>query len=221
MTEAQREVAPDWVPYLDLDMDVKPYLQIPEESTDSDTQLQLFLDMGCEWVQRYLGQPVAPTEFFRFFTKWGGSDRVVLPYAPVLGDLKVIEWWASSGPHELTEQTPAKQGNQEMFQVDRLKGIVFRTFMGLLPRPYFPGLRNIEITWTAGYNPIPADIKIATLEFIAHWWRNTQQASRGASSPTPRMEEYGGADVVVSGMWAGVPNRIISLLSPYEQVGIG
>jgi hypothetical protein len=213
-----QELTPQWVNYLDLQEDVKPYLQFPHGVSESDTKLQLVLDMCCTWVQNYLGRPVAPTEFFRRFNGMSGNTGAYLslPYYPVIEVEKVVEYWGTSGPHELAEQTPTEQGNSEMFQLDPLRGVLSRTFQGLVLRPWFPGARNVEVTWKAGYNPVPADIKLATLELVAHWWRNTQQASRSEPAPS----EYD-PEAPMSGMFAAVPERVVRLLSPYAQQGIG
>lgn len=101
--------------------------------------------------------------------------------------------------------------------MDYLRGTVIRTFMGLVQRPWFPGSRNIEITWTAGYNPLPADIKTATLELVNHWWRNTQEAVRTSPLQINGYEE----PAPTGGLWPAVPNRITAWLEPYVQVGIG
>jgi hypothetical protein len=217
----QQEVAPQWQTYLDVHSDVRPWLQLGETpETTVDRKLQLVTDMACQWVQQYLGKPIAPTRFFRRFSGGTGFNgaHIDLPYFPVLEVVEVVEYWGSSGAHHLVEQTPAQQGNSEMFQLDPVRGRLTRTFTGLVQRPWFPGERNIEVTWVAGYNPIPKDVEIATLEFIAHWWRNTQQAAR--TTAIPAGYEYDPA-TAGSMLWAGVPDRVKALISSYEQLGIG
>lgn len=220
MPVTQIEVTPAWTNYVDLTNDVKPYLQIPTASNPADAELQGIIDMSCTWVQNYLGRAIAPTQFFRRFSGWSGLNGayINLPYYPVLSVVSVVEYWGLSGPHTLTEQTPTNQGGQDVYQMDYLRGTVIRTFMGLVQRPWFPGSRNIEITWTAGYNPVPADIRIATLQLIAHWWHQTQQVSRTAPLPAGAI---GSGGEPVAGMFAGVPPETERLLSPYAQMGIG
>lgn len=203
--------------YVDLETDVKPWLQIPFTNTTVNTKLQAITDLACQWVQNYIGRPIAPTTYDRRFNGWNGWNGayVELPYYPVLEIVSVTEYWGVSGPHVLSEQTPTNQ--VDGYQVDYLRGQVIRAFPGLVQRPWFPGSRNVEIVWTAGYNPIPADIKLATLEYIAHWWKNTQQQSGNRTGGSHM--EYD--DIVQSGMWQGVPHRIEALISPYVQVGVG
>ena len=204
-----------WQSYVDLKQDVKPWLQIPINNVQGDSRLQLLIDGTCQWAQRRIGQPIAPTTFLRRFDGWNGWNGayIELPYYPILEVQQVIEYWGFSGPHYLSEQTPTNQvdGYQVVYELGRLT----RAFPGLVQKPWFPGSRNIEVTWVSGYNPVPADIKMATLEMIAHWWRNTQQSAR-------TVVRGGGddADVVAAGLWQGTPLRITNILDALMQVGI-
>lgn len=218
MPAPTQEVTPQWQTYLDVTQDVAPYLQMDSVKASDAAKLQDITDMACDWVQDYLGRPVAPTTFFRRFNGWSGLNGAYLslPYYPVLSVNSVVEYWGSSGPHTLTEQTPAAQGGQDVYQVDYLRGVVIRTFLGLVQRPWFPGSRNIEVTWVAGYDPIPKKIKIATLEMAAYWWRNTQEAPKWFANPQAGYDTPG-----PNSLWPAIPNRVTSLLEPYQQVGIG
>lgn len=213
------EITPQWQNYLDLEEDVIPWLQFvgAKFTPEMTAALESVTTMCCTWVQNFLERPVAPTRFERRFSGWSGlnGSYVCLPYAPIMDLIEVNEWWGIAGPHQLEEETPEKQNQMENFQVYPLTGEIVRTFMGLVERPWFPGLGNIRIVWIAGYDPVPEDIKVATKELVAHWWRNTQQAIRTFS--VPGSENDTGAP---PGLWAGIPNRIIDLLRPYMQIGM-
>jgi hypothetical protein len=210
-----------WKNYVDLYEDVLPWLQFPTSGNSAPSpgdiqKIQLITDMTCQWAQKKITNPIAPTGFYRRFNGWSGWNGayIELPYFPILSVLKVTEWWGNGGPHLLSEQTP--EHNIDGFQCDYLKGKVIRVFPGLVQRPWFPGSRSIEIQWVAGYNPVPADWKVATLEMIAHWWHFTQQTQRvniRAGSD--------GAEQVAAGLWNGVPLRISQLLDSGLQIGIG
>lgn len=214
----QIEGAPAWASYVDVQNDVRPWLQFTDipDPAGVDELLQRVVDSTCQGIQAYLGKPIAPTTFTRRFSGWSGWNGAViaLPYYPVLKVVKIVEWWGSSGPHELKEQTPEAQGGGEMFQLVPLTGQIVRSFVGLVQRPFFPGLRNIEIEWEAGYNPVPADLYEATLERIAHRWRKFHQASRSAPMPaTPEGE--------LALPYMGEPPEIQRTISLYEQQSIG
>lgn len=229
------EVTPQWQSFLDLEEDVKPWLQFYgiQLSPQQETQLQSITMMVCVWLQNYLARPIAPTKFKRLFSGWSGlnGSYLSLPYYPVIAVEKlgppgnpaensavmVNEVWGTSGPHILAEETPESQGGSENFQLDPLRGLIIRSFQGLVQRPFFPGSRNIEVIWWAGYDPVQEDIKMAAKELIAHWWRNTQQATRTFALPG---SEFGDSSTI-GALWVGMPNRVKDLLLPYSQVGLG
>jgi len=216
------ETSPVWQSYIDLANDAKPYLQIPSTDTTRDAVLQDVIDAACWWAQDTLGRPIPPTTFQRRFSGFSGfgGSHLALPYYPVIVDathpITVTEYWGASGPHTLTLQTPATQGGSDMFQLDALRGIITRSYLGLLQRPFFPGLGNVEVTWTAGYNPIPRHWIMATKELVKYWWENTQTASRTFQ---PHNEYDNAADRYA--LWPAVPDRIALMFATAAQVGIG
>lgn len=206
--------------FLDVAKDAKPWMNIPSTNTTKDANIELILDMACQWVSNFIGHPVQPQKFtYRFdgFSGWTGA-YLNLPYTPVLEVTSVVEYWGAAGPHVLTESTPTNQ--TDGYQVEYSTGRLIRIFPGNVQKPWFPGSRNIEISWTAGYNPIPADIRMATLELAKHWYDNTQmQAGIRGGVGIPMSGEYDPA--ATSGLFTGIPYRIIDLLETYIQVGIG
>ncbi len=218
MANSNALTEPAWQDYLSVLDDVKPWLQLDVNDTSRDDQLQLITSMACDWVQSYLGRPVAPTTFDRRFDGWSGwqGAYIELPYYPVLEIVSVTEWWGVSGPHQLTEQTPDHQ--VDGYQVEWHTGRLIRVFPGLVQKPWFPGTRNVEVQWVAGYNPVPSKIRVATLELVAHWVRNTQQNLAMRSPAMTVQDEYDPA--VTAGVFAGVPYRILDLLEPMTQVGL-
>jgi hypothetical protein len=209
-----------WLDYIDIANDVKPWMQIPAGETTWDTQLQLLTTMACQWAQRKLGQPIGPTRFSRKFNGWTGWNGayIMLPYYPILEITEVFEWWGISGPHNLQESTFTNQ--VDGFQITRHTGLLTRVFPGLVQKPWFPGSLNIQVDWTAGWNPIPTDWKVATLEFVAHWFRNVFQQSSNSLGSTGTGDSYD-PEVVANGLWQGEPLRIASLLNTANQIGMG
>jgi hypothetical protein len=219
---------PVWQDFVSL-ADAKAYLQYPDEKTDQDAVLGELLGSACWWIQDFLGRPIAPTQFFRRYDGWTGWNGAIieLPYYPVLEVVRLAEYWGLSGPHVLQEQTPdfqygvgqtAQTGGSNVYQLDPIGGKVTRTFPGLVQRPFFPGSRNVEVTWVAGFNPVPRPVRLAALELFSWWYRNTQEDPRMAA----RVGPYGGAEGTgQGGLWPAVPNRVQQLLAPYVQVGVG
>lgn len=218
----QNEITPHWITFLDYQQDVKPFIQAPPQDTSRDKLIELVTEGVCDWVQQELGRPIAPTRFFKRFSGGSGFNmsHISLPYYPVIdANMVVTETWGTSGQHTLTEQTPTAQGGADTYSLDPLTGIITRSFNGLIARPFFPGLRNVEVTWTAGYNPIPASIRLGCLEAIQWWWDNTQEAPRrirpaggGYESPGAGSPEFFGTIL---------PAMMAPILSNFMSVGIG
>jgi hypothetical protein len=209
---------PRWSTFVDVDQDVKPWLQFDSVTESSEEQkLKMVTDSVCWDFQDYLGRPLGPAIFARRFSVWSGNT-LMLPYYPIVGSpIRVAEFWGVNGEHLLEEQTPEHQGSNEMYTVDPQRGYIVRSFQGLIPRPYFPGLRNIEVVWTAGYDPLPPPIRDAALKQIAHEWRKEQQASR-SEAPRPAGGDQGDFD---GGLLPDLLPEVKRKLGPFVQVGIG
>lgn len=202
-----------WTSYIDLET-AKGYLQWPvNASTSQDPTLQLIIDFASEWVQNEINRPVAPTQYTERHDGWAGS-QIMLNQYPIIELVSATEFLSFGGPIELPESTP--DNPVDGVQVNYLTGQLNRVFQGYSwPRPFFPGQRNVEITYVAGYNPIPPTLRIATLELIKWWWINAMQVGAvGKDNP------YGAADTA-SGLWQGVPYRVTSAIAPYRRVVIG
>jgi hypothetical protein len=217
MTTYTYDGPPAWQTFVDVEEDVKPWLQwgdVPD--AEDEMKLKMVTDSVCWWLQDYLGRPLAPTLFARRFSVWSGNT-LMLPYYPIIGKPeRVAEFWGVNGEHVLEEQTPENQGSNEMYTLDPLRGYIVRSFQGLVPRPYFPGLRNIEVVWTAGLDPLPPPVREAALKQIAHEWRKEQQASR-SQAPVVR----GGEEEHEMGLLPGMLPDVQARLDSLTQVGLG
>lgn len=213
----------EWQDYLDVVQDVMPWLQINGwndlggQNTALAGNLQLVTSMCCDWVQETLGKPIAPTTFTRRFdggTGWNGT-YLELPYYPIRQVNYVTEYWGVSGVHNLNESTPTNQ--VDGYQIVAEQGRLSRVFPGNVVKPWFPGSRDIEVQWVAGYDPIPPRFRVGTLEMVAYWWRTKQQQS--ALSVGGGIDEYDAP--FSSAELPGTPDAILDILFPNEQVALG
>lgn len=201
-----------WATYLDL-KETDDWLQFKGTPTGGQlTILQRVIDAACERAQNMANRPFGATEFKERHDGWAG-DTIVLHYSPFLRLVKCREYQSSGGFVDLPESTP--ENPVEGIQIDYATSEVTRTFGGYSwPRPFFPGRRNVEVTYIAGFDPVPADVWTATVDLVAYWWRNTQQTS--ISSPQP-LGSYG--EPLSTGntdLWPGVPNRIADVFESYR-----
>lgn len=205
-----------WAVYLDFD-EVTDYLQFDQPPTGSDAvKLQRFINGACAQAQGPGGanRPLCPTRVTERHDGWSG-EYLMLLFSPLLSLDLCREWQSAGGFVGLPESTP--ESPTEGVQVDHSTGRLMRTFAGYSwPRPFFPGSRNIEITYTAGFNPVPDDVWEATMELVAWKWRNSQQATRTA--PLRGGGEY---DTDTSGLYPGMPSRIADVLGGYRLPTIG
>lgn len=207
------EQPPVWSTYLDLENDFIPWLN-SGNLTGNTQQLTMALDFACEWVQQYLQQPIAPTEITEYQDGWTGLDGsyLMMKYRPIIAVSSVLEFWGVNGQHTLSEQTPQDQSAQDSYQLDYLTGRIIRSFPGLVPRPWYPGSRNIIITYTAGYLTVPQTVKVATLEYAKYWYKQTFD---------PRQNKAGTYDDDTGAqLWPGTPNRVAELLTPFREIVI-
>ena len=217
---------PQWGSIIDVNADFLPYLQYPAGKTDQLPALNLIAEAASDWCSTYLDKPIGPTTFFERYDGWAGwsGSIILLPYYPVLQVNSIVEYWGLNGAHILAEQTPSEQFGvgftaanpaPGVYQLNPRIGEIRRTFPGNVQRSFFPGSRNIEITWTAGYSKIPAQIKLACLELATHWYQETQEQ--------PTIAGMYGNDPDTSGnkYWPAVPERVMTMLQPFRQQGIG
>lgn len=194
--------------------DVREWLQMSQPASPSagDRRLERIVDMACTWVQCRIGRPCSDQRFYERHDGWSG-EYIMLEESPLIAVVSCKEYMSSGGTVTLPESTP--ENPVTGIQVDYETGRIMRTFAGYSwPRTFFPGSRNIEVIYRAGFNPTPPDLWLATVEMASYWWRNTQQTSRTLRAG----EEYDSADT--SGLWAGVPHRITDLIDSYRKVGI-
>jgi hypothetical protein len=204
-----------WATYIDF-QEAWEYLQIEEEPEGREaTRLRRYIDSACTTAQNVANRPFAPTEFKERQDGWSG-DTLQLYYSPFLTLIECREWQSSGGFVTLPESTPEEP--IEGVQIDYATSQLTRTFSGYSwPRPFFPGHRNIEITYTAGFNPVPDDVWEATCELIMWKWRNTQQPTRTFALPGSDFDQTAND----TGIYPGIPNRIGDVFEMYRIPGIG
>lgn len=200
--------------YLDFD-EVWGYLQMDNAPSGANaTRLQRFIDSACTVAQRGANRPFGPTQFQERHDGWSG-DEIQLRYSPFLELISCVENMSTGGPITLPESTPSNNAFDGI-AIDYATSMITRTFAGGWPRPFFPGLRNIEVTYVAGFNPVPPDVWEATIDLVAYKWRMSQESPRWFQGVN---DEYGGQQT--NPLYPGVPNRIAEVFEGYRLPTIG
>lgn len=82
-----------------------------------------------------------------------------------------------------------------------------------------PGLNNVVVTATFGYDPVPEDIKEAVILAVGHWRRASQSGSAGLRSERIGDYAYEKFDASAAGDSAvmDLPREATDLLAPYVR----
>lgn len=184
---------------------VKDYLNFDPADTSHDVELQRFIDAADPVVEDIVG-PVNPADFDEWYD--GGYGDIVLRHWPVI-TLTAVTEYSGASPTDLTVAATPDVITSTSYVFDPDTAILYRkSTWGSVA--FANGTANIRVQYTAGRDPVPGNIILATLELIRHLYQSTQQGGR----PT-----YGGA--VEEGVWApagfAVRTRVIELLEPYRQ----
>lgn len=215
--------SPTYTTYLDLEDQVLPWLQFTGVTIDPQVQnaLQLIVDGVCTEIQRFIGHAIAPTTYGpadglgKFDGNAGlNSGYIMLPKTPVISIEEVIEYQGDN-PVTLTEVDPST-GNTggDGYQINYRTGRMTRVLGGIWNRPFYPGSNNVWVTWTAGYNPIPADMILTTVRWVTEIYRNNQQAARQNLRSGPDIEPPSPAP------WQGMPRWVELDLATYARIGV-
>ena len=119
--------------------DVATFLGISEMQIDS-VQITQAIKAASASIRNYCKQEISQKTGDVAYFDGAYQSKLFLPQLPVISVSKVIE-----DGHVLTEGEDYKLGNN---------GILYRMW-----RDWAKGIRNIEVTYTHGYEVIPDDIK--------------------------------------------------------------
>ena len=201
--------------------DVKRHLRYPNPSAPhaDDAALLDFIE-AADPVIRYECDDILPEAYTEQHD--GGDFRIYLFNRPLLSVQGIQESWGWISYDLDYQQAGVAPGSTSMFgySIDNAEvSEVSRRTMASVLIPFVPGSNNITVQYTAGIQPIPGNIILATKELIAHWWRNSQQRSGSSGAGAPNEAAFdsveGAAysrDPGTQNINIGVPFRIIQLI---------
>lgn len=166
--------------------EVKDYLNITE---DVDTKLQSLIDAAESAIGRRCGA-LEPTSFTDTVIALNGV--VVLPRLPLVSVTSVTPTGGGTGP------------DVAGLVIDGAAGIVH----GIPTGAYV-------MTYMAGWDPLPADLRLAAMEQVRHLW-DTQ---RGPNK-RPGTNGSDAASNTLPGAAHMLPFRVSELIAPYVQPGL-
>lgn len=173
--------------------EAKTHLQITSDRHDAE--LQDFIDAAETRLAHEVG-PLAPVEVV---------ERHTGPGPLILRQIPVVE---VSG---VTEQDIAVDAAD--LDADLNTGILYRT------GSFSTYPRGTVVTYTAGYETLPADLRQGVLELIRHLW-DTQRGS-GPGGARANLLNPDGDPTTAAGLAAyTLPNRVKELIAPYVSRGL-
>lgn len=155
---------------------VKQYLRFstPTAPSNEDQTIQWFISAADQVVQFECGD-ILPHSYSEHYD--GGDYEIHLRNVPLLTVENVEEGWGWIN-YELDYQevnSPASVFKLFAYSIDSHENaVISRRSSGNVTIPFRPGNSNIFVQYTTGEQSVPANIFLAELELVAHWWRNSQ-----------------------------------------------
>lgn len=171
--------------------DVKAYLNITDESYNG--KLQDMLDAAMAAIGERVG-PLTPTTRTVRARSTGRSLR--LP-GPAISITSIADMYGSG-------VTVAD------LYLDATPGLVSYSDGSLLPAGHY------TVTYVAGRDPLPADLRLAVLELVRHFWDTQRGPTRrpGSTASETTANSVPGAAYML-------PFRVAELLKPHMPIHVG
>ena len=202
--------------------DTKLHLRIPLNDITNDYALMGFIAAADDCLEAECGE-ILPKHHDQRYD--GGKYMIYLRNRPVLSVENVEEgwgWWNYELDYQEVNTVPAS--SMFAYSIDAPEaGGISRRSAGNVSIPFLPGRKNIRVMYTSGRSTIPASVRLAELELIAHWWQNSQlraMANNQVYTNYDQMNEDWTRATGVTSMNMGVPYRILELLKRYRHLPI-
>ena len=149
---------------------VKAHLNMSGVTID-DAELETVIAAAVSLTEDLIG-PVIPRTVTETFN--GGTNQIVLRTVPVLTVTSVNELL---GQVQFTETADVRGSSYALYGYQLDDGGILTKHLSGWPAPFFPGIRNVQVIYTAGRATLPAKIQLGIAELVRHLWQ-TQQGSR-------------------------------------------
>ena len=165
--------------------DAKSFLSI--DKTEFDDKLTTFIASESQAIVNDIGQVGGNLTLDEWHD--GGTDHIVLRNPGPIQSVTTVTESYGTITYTLTQVTldVSSTGNAYTYTVDLDEGLLVRRAAGMAV-PFANGVRNVHVTYVAGYVNIPADIQEACLLRVKYAFE-TQRGNRGASNSGPASSE--------------------------------
>lgn len=179
-------------------------IHLDKTGSADDAELAGFVSAACASIRERIGEVAPVTAVVEACSR---TDRVVLEHRPVISITKVERLPGL----DLVPEGDRGAGADGWLMPDPAAAILEHTSR-------FPG--DVRVTYTAGLDPVPGNVRLAGLEMAAHLWRASQLNSGGGRPAIADNEQP-----LVPGVAYALPIRVRELLclgdNPTAEVLIG
>lgn len=187
---------------------VKNHLDPPAGAslgTTYDADLQNIIDGAQAVIEGRVG-PLTAQSFTETYD--GGRISIILRHVPVIAVQSMTETWGNV-TYTLTNQPVGSSTDAYGYNIENpAAGTIVRRTVGSFPFPFFAGVGNIGVTYTAGTTALLPDVEMALMRQIRDLWSDYQSGRTGRGQNRQPMPY-------------GVSNYVAELLQPHMlQPGI-
>ena len=186
--------------------EVKAHLNDLNMTAPVEAELVLFVEAAGEVVEELCGAVVPRTVTE---VKPAPSGAFILDHHNVVSVTSVEEGYGAT----VTALTAGTFGAAAPASGYRLSGsLIYRTSGGV--DVAFSRGHEVRVVYVAGLDPIPAKVRLATLELIKFWWNPSQLGLVGEAGPLRASSATPGT-IVAAGYL--VPHAVVSMLGRYVR----
>lgn len=181
--------------------------------TSHDAELQGFIDAATPVVEDVIGAVTGTTYTAEEYDS-NGLEFIVLRHVPVFSIASITEYWANTA-HPLALVASPDLGVAYSYTADLGSGRIVRRDSAAGVRGFPFGTGAVQVTYVAGRAAVPANVRLAALEFIRHNYQLSQQGGRPAIGSNSAAED---GPFTPSGF--AIPTRVLELLGTPRPSGI-
>ena len=141
--------------------EIRTYLKIDDPENKYDEILDFLNDNTTELIQQWLGRDIIQTQYTEEFDIEYDQNTVELAHYPVTSVAGVTDDGVG-----LTEDTDFEVYESGFIKVIKLDASLTNRTLYRKVGDFTPGLKKVQVTYTAGYSPVPGAIKLAALKLI-------------------------------------------------------
>lgn len=179
--------------------DVKEFINNPDADDDL---VEALIDRASADIEIYTMQPIEPRDIVE--NKDGGFTDFVLVHRPIITVNNIQDFADPDNPETVDPTT---------FTVYEKEGRIVNGARGRRTRSkWTKGIQRWQIDYKAGFDPIPEDVKQATIFLVSSWYNNR-------NSGDFQSESLGDYSYTVNSIASelGIPSTVKRMLAPYRE----